>query len=231
MNKLDKSLLNSLSSFRRLEDDQLREVLDLARLRRVPTGKPIFEEAEDAKQFFLLLDGHVRVERLNAEGDKVISLHIPPGQLFGIARALGRDTYPASAMAAVECIVLIWPMSLWDDFAGRYEGFAAEAYKTVGQRVSEMNNQIMELATQHVEQRVARAVLRLMKQHGRNTDSGVQIAFPVTRKIISEMTGSTLHTVSRLLSRWERQRILRSAHRHIHVLDASRLEELTRQDA
>lgn len=211
--------------------DQLRHVLDLARLRRVPTGKPVFEEGEDASHFFLLLDGHLSVERLNTEGDKVISLHIPPGQLFGLDRALGRDTYQASAYAAVECIVLIWPMSLWDDFSTQYEGFASEAYKVVDQRVSEMNNRIMELATQHVEQKVASAVLRLMEQHGRNTDTGVQIAFRVTRKIISEMTGSTLHTVSRLLSRWERQRILRSAHRHIHVLDPVRLENLTRESA
>lgn len=128
-------------------------MLDLARLRRVPSGKAVFEEGEEASHFFLLLDGHINVERLNADGDKVISLHIPPGQLFGLARALGRDTYPASAFAAVECIVLIWPMSLWKYFSAQYEGFASEAYKVVGQRVSEMNNRIMELATQHVEQR------------------------------------------------------------------------------
>ncbi len=91
-----------------------------------------------------------------------------------------------------------------------------------------MNNHIMELATQHVEQRVARAILRLMQQHGQDSSSGVEIAFPVTRKVISEMTGSTLHTVSRLLSRWERQNIVQSRHRRICVLDPGRLEGLTR---
>ncbi|WP_127113354.1 Crp/Fnr family transcriptional regulator [Shimia sediminis] len=227
MAKLDASLLNNLAPFDQLDARQRQEVLDLARVRRIPAGKSVFEEGMEATHFNLLLDGHVRVERLNPEGEKVISLHIPPGQLFGIARALGRDHFPATALAVTECLVLVWPTALWDTFVERYDGFAAEAYKVVGNRVSEMNNRIMELATQHVEQRVARAILRLMQEHGLANDAGTQIAFPVTRKVISEMTGSTLHTVSRLLSRWERQKIVQSQHRRICVLDAVRLEQLT----
>jgi CRP-like cAMP-binding protein len=57
---------------------------------------------------------------------------------------------------------------------------------------------------------------------------GVEIAFPVTRRLISEMTGSTLHTVSRLLSNWEREQIIRSRRKHINVLDADRLAALTK---
>lgn len=228
MPQLDASLLNNLAPFQRLEVSQRQELLDLARVRRIAPGKSVFEEGMDATHFYLLLDGHIRVERLNPEGEKVISLHIPPGQLFGIARALGRDQYPATALAVTECLILVWPTALWDTFTERYEGFSDEAYKVVGNRVAEMNNRIMELATQHVEQRVARAILRLMQQHGRAASMGTQIAFPVTRKVISEMTGSTLHTVSRLLSRWERQNIVQSQHRHISVLDEGRLEELTR---
>lgn len=228
MANLDASLLNNLPPFERLDVRQRQEVLDLARVRRVDAGKPVFEEGMEATHFYLLLDGHIRVERLNPEGEKVISLHIPPGQLFGIARALGRDHYPATALAVTECLILVWPTALWDTFVERYAGFASEAYKVVGNRVTEMNNHIMELATQHVEQRVARAILRLMQQHGQDSSSGVEIAFPVTRKVISEMTGSTLHTVSRLLSRWERQNIVQSRHRRICVLDPGRLEGLTR---
>lgn len=205
---------------------QRQEAIDLAKVQRISGGDSVFDEASEATQFFLLLDGHIRVERLNEDGDRVISMHIPPGQMFGIARALGRETYPASAIAASECLLLAWPSALWNVFCERYPGFSEEAQKVVGQRFAEMNNRIMELATQHVEQRVASAILRLMEQHGQKVDEGIQIAFPVTRRAISEMTGTTLHTVSRLLSRWEKQNILCSRRRHIHVLDAGRLRKL-----
>ena len=230
MTKLAPSLLKSIPAFDGMSLPQTQEALDLARSRLVPAGKSVFEEGDAAESFFLLLDGHIRVERLNPEGDRVISLHIPAGQLFGIAQALGRDTYPATSIAVVDCLILAWPMRLWQEFVDRYPGFGPEAYRTIGARVGEMNSRIMELATQRVEQRIASALFRLMQQHGRETDTGTEIAFPVTRRTISEMTGSTLHTVSRLLSAWERDRIVVSKRKHIHVLDAARLEQLTQAD-
>ncbi|MBE1282659.1 MAG: helix-turn-helix domain-containing protein [Rhodobacteraceae bacterium] len=226
MTRLDASLLKPVPPFSRMTTAQIKDVLALATARLAPAGEYIFDEGAEAASFHLLLDGHIQVERLNAEGDRVISLHIPPGQLFGIAKALGRTTYPASAVAAVDCVVLSWPMSQWSEFADRYDGFATETYSVIGARMAEMHNRIMELATQRVEQRIACALLRLSEKHGRQVEGGTEIAFPITRKVLSEMTGSTLHTVSRLLSAWERDEIVKSKRKHIFVLDPSRLEQL-----
>ncbi|MGB5871317.1 MAG: helix-turn-helix domain-containing protein, partial [Albidovulum sp.] len=40
---------------------------------------------------------------------------------------------------------------------------------------------------------------------------------------IAEMTGTTLHTVSRLLSAWEKRGIVQSTRRHIVVTDPHQL--------
>lgn len=228
LKNLDETLLKPLPPFRRLDRGQIREILDQASPMRLDRNHEVFSEGVAASRFFLLLDGHIRVERTNANGDRVVQLHIPPGQLFGIAHALGRETYPASAVAATECLILSWPTSLWERYSDSYEGFSAEVHRTVGQRFAEMNSRVMELATQQVEQRVASALVRLARQSGRETERGIEIAFPLTRKIISEMTGSTLHTVSRLLAAWEKLAIVESQRKHISVRDPSRLEALSR---
>jgi len=165
----------------------------------------------------------IRVVRTTETGEQIIALHISPGQLFGIAPALKRDTYPATAIAAVECLSLSWPVRLWDTFVDRYEGFATETYRTLGERLGEMHSRIAELATKAVEQRVAAAILRMANQTGRKTAEGVEIAFPVTRQNISEMTGTTLHTVSRLLSNWEKEGMVKSARKRVVVTDPHRL--------
>lgn len=165
----------------------------------------IFDEGHDADRFFMLLDGYIRVVRITPSGEQVIALHISSGQLFGIAKALGKTTYPATAITASESIALSWPTRLWDSFVAEYDGFATETYKTVGARIGEMNTRIMEMATQQVEQRIANALLRLINQTGRNVEDGIEIDFPITRQDLSEMTGTTLHTVSRMLSAWEKQ--------------------------
>lgn len=225
--KLDESLLSNLPPFSRLSRHQIREILDMATVRRLEANQGVFEEGQEATRFFLLLDGYVRVLRITPNGEQVIALHIPSGQLFGIAKALGHDTYPASAVTAAECLVLCWPTQRWDDFVARYDGFATQTYKTVGARIGEMNNKIVEMATLHVEQRVAAVLLRLINQTGRKTGEGIEIDFPITRQDISEMTGTTLHTVSRLLSGWQKDGIVESRRKHILVRQPHALVSLS----
>lgn len=226
MHKLDESLLSPLPPFSRLSPAEIREILDEATPGRYPEGTAVFGEGLPAERFFLLLDGFIRVVRTTREGDQVIALHIPPGQLFGIAPALGRDTYPATAVAASESIALGWPIRLWFEFA-KYDGFSTETYRTVGARLGEIHARVTELATHAVEQRVASALLRMANQSGRKTEAGIEIVFPITRSDIADMTGTTVHTVSRLLSAWERAGIVASARRRVVVTAPHRLVVLS----
>ncbi len=217
MRKLDESLLTHLAPFAGLNRLDIRAILDQAASHRFDSGVTVFHEAALAERFFLLLDGYIRVVRVTPEGEHVTMLHIPAGQLFGIAAALGHTHYPASAITASETIVLSWPMRLWSDFSANYEGFSTTSQKVVGMRLKEMHDRMVEMATQQVEQRVANALLRLINQMGRKTEQGIEVDFPITRQDLSEMSGTTLHTVSRLLSAWEKRGVVESRRKHIVV--------------
>lgn len=217
--RLDESLLSHLPPFSKLDKPQIGAILEQATSRRYETGISIFDEGAPAGRFYMLLDGYVRVVRITPAGEQVTALHIPAGQLLGMAKAVGKDSYPATAVAAAECIALSWPMHLWDRFVADYDGFATETYKTIGNRLGEVNTRIVEMATQQVEQRVANAILRLINQTGRKVSDGIEIDFPITRQDLSELTATTLHTVSRLLSAWEKQGLVQSKRKRIMVCD------------
>ncbi|MEQ8399561.1 MAG: Crp/Fnr family transcriptional regulator [Roseitalea porphyridii] len=221
--RLDESLLDGLAPFARLTLSERRQILDRATSCRFERSRAIFEEGAAAERFFLLLDGYVRVVRQSEDGNQVIMLHVPSGQLIGIAQAFDRDTYPATAVAASECVALAWPASFWKVLVEDYPGFAGAAMKTIGLRVKEFNERIVEMATLQVEQRIAHMVLRLVNQAGRKSADGIEIAMPVTRQDLSEMTGSTLHTVSRLLSAWEKKGWVKSGRRRIIVREPHQL--------
>ncbi len=223
LRKLDESLLTHLTPFEGLERTQIRDILDKATTHRFETGEAVFYEDQEADRFYLLLDGYIRVGRMTPEGEHVTVLHISSGQLFGIALALGHTHFPASAVAASEAIVLSWPQRLWPEFTAAYPGFSVEAYRTIGQRMKEMHDHVVEMATQQVEQRIANALLRLINQMGRRTEAGIEVDFPITRQDLSEMTGTTLHTVSRLLSGWEKRGIVESRRKRILVREPHQL--------
>lgn len=216
---LDRSLISGLPAFAGLDGSDLDVILSRARSSRFPKDSEVFGQEEEAASFFLLLSGHIRVVRTSQEGHQVIARYITEGELFGIAIAMGRTTYPASALAAVDCVVLAWPNSAWAELQSRFPAFGASAYRTIGSRLQETQAQVMEMSTQQVEQRIAHALLRIVSQSGRKTSQGIEIDFPITRQDIAEMTGTTLHTVSRLLSAWEDQGIVRSGRQKVTVTD------------
>jgi CRP-like cAMP-binding protein len=216
---LDRSLVSGTPAFAGLSGEDVDAVLAQARSSRFPRDTEVFAQDGEAGQFFLLLSGHIRVVRTTPDGEQVIARYINEGELFGIAVAMGRTTYPASAVAAVDCVVLTWPNSAWPDLQSRFPGFGANAYRTIGARLQETQSRVVEMSTRQVEQRIASAVMRLVQQSGRKTPEGVEIDFPITRQDIAEMTGSTLHTVSRLMSAWEEEGIVRSSRQKVTVTD------------
>ena len=79
------------------------------------------------------------------------------------------------------------------------------------------------MATEQVERRVARAVVRLVNQAGKKTEQGIRIDIPVSRQDIAEMTGTTLHTVSRIFSAWASLGLVEVGRQKIEVLSAHKL--------
>ncbi len=223
MHALNISLVRDLPPFDGMEPNAIQDLLDQGTAQRCEKGTTIFREGEQAHSFFLLLDGHIQVVKINAEGEQMIARYISGGELYGIAKAIGRDTYPANAIAAVDCVSIIWPTRIWDQVITTHPAFATNSYATVGKRLAETQDQVMALAMNKVEQRVANALLRLANQTGKKTDEGILIDFPITRQDISEMTGTTLHTVSRLMSKWEEMGWVSSGRKKVVLVEGHKL--------
>jgi CRP-like cAMP-binding protein len=99
----------------------------------------------------------------------------------------------------------------------RHPKLALNALRFVAGRLHELQVQYRQLATEKVERRVARALLRLVQQAGRRIDSGVLIDLPLSRDDIAQMTGTTLFTVSRIISRFEAEGILEAGRQRILI--------------
>lgn len=80
-----------------------------------------------------------------------------------------------------------------------------------------------ELATQEARRRVAHAVLRFARQAGRDTAEGTEITFPLRRKDVADIAGTTLHTVSRILTAWEKAGVLTTRKQHLTIRQPSKI--------
>jgi CRP/FNR family transcriptional regulator, nitrogen oxide reductase regulator len=136
------------------------------------------------------------------------------GEAFGGAGAFGDAAYPIRA-EAVQPVALVWSSAAMRKLLETEPGVAVNAVQFVAHRLHDLQRRYCQLMTERVERRVARAILRLISEAGRRVETGVEIDFPVSRQDIAEMTGTTIFTVSRLLSNWEARGIIRGGRQHI----------------
>ena len=223
MASVDRSLVEGLPLFTGLAPEQIDQLLQEAQSVRYPKGTNVFQQDEEAHSFFILLHGHLRVFKLTPDGQQVVVRFVAPGEVFGVAMAIGRKTYPATATAVVDSIALLWPSAAWPRLVATHPGLAVNTLQTVGSRLQDAHTRVVEMSTEQVERRIAHALLRLAQQSGRKVETGVEIDFPITRQDVAEMTGATLFTVSRVLSAWESQGLVEGGRQRIVVREPHKL--------
>lgn len=224
----DASLLTVVAIFAGLDPAALREVAASARSRSVAAGSTFFAEGDPADAFYVLQAGSVKVTQLSPEGHTVVLRLLGPGDAFGGVAAFSGGTYPITAEAVTESTAFEWPGPAMAGLIERHPRLAMNALRFVQARLQELQVQYRQLATDKVERRVARALLRLVQHAGKRVDGGVLVDLPLSREDIAQMTGTTLFTVSRIVSRWEaaglleagRQRmVIRNPHGLLKIAD------------
>lgn len=225
MARLDPALIKDLALFRGVAEPDLRAILQAAQTRRIARKTPVFSQGQQAKEFFVLLSGHLKVVQAAPDGQQTILRIIGPGDPYGMAVAIGRADYPGTAVAMEESLTLVWPSSEWRRLVERAPQLAANALQTVGRRLQEAHARIREFSTDEAERRIARALLGALGESG-NDRAASAGGFPITRQEIAEMAGTTIYTVSRVLSAWQDQGLLEGGRERVIIKDRIRLRAI-----
>lgn len=196
-------ILDQSPLFKGLDTAVQQAALGIARTRRVEQGSYFFYQDEPATAFYILLEGRARLSQLTLEGQQVIVRILGPGEAMGIVVALSNTTYPLSADAVTDCLALSWDSEATTQLMQQYPCVALSGMRIIANQFVELQNRYRELATERVERRVARTLLRLVRQVGKRVPEGVLVDMPLSRQDLAEMSGTTLYTVSRILSNWE----------------------------
>lgn len=186
--------------------------------RRLPRRAILFSEGEDAAALYLLVSGRLKLLRSSADGQEVIVRFVGPGELLGAVAALPEARYPATAEVVDDAELAAWTRKALAPVLARHPELTTALLGIVTRRMGDVQGRLQELSTERVARRLARTLLRLAAQLGRKTDEGILLDLPLSRQNLAELTGTTLFTVSRLLSAWESEGLLRSSREQVTIL-------------
>lgn len=211
-------LLREIELFQGLRPNELAKVAGAAQERRFESGAFIYFQGDPAEHLHVLIEGSVKLAQLTPEGQQVILRYASPGEAFAVVAVLSNMRYPVSAEAAQDSLTLTWGREVMKEMMMQHPQLALNALETLARRTREFQDRVRELSTERVERRIARALLRLARQTGRKIREGVLIEMPLSRQDLAEMTGTTLYTVSRMLSQWESRGIVKSKREQVTIL-------------
>jgi len=214
----DPSILVGADMFGQLDETGRATVLQAGTLRQLAAGRIVFSQGDPGVTCHTLLEGRVKILQTRPDGGQSVIRFIGPGEMFGTVAALMDRPFPADAVAVVDSVEIYWTVAAMRRLMTHIPEIALRSTASAGTRLFELQSRVGQLSGERVEQRIARALVRLVQQAGRQTPEGMEIDFPISRQELAEMTGSTLHTVSRILSAWDEAHITASSRRHIVVV-------------
>jgi CRP-like cAMP-binding protein len=190
-------------------------------------GEFFFHQGEPATSYYVIAEGQTRLSQITDDGRQVIFHYFGPGDAMGVVVVLANADYPVSAEAITDTIALGWDRTIALSLIEQYPRLAINGMELVASRFWELQNRYRELATERVEQRLARAITRLSEKFG-YLANGKSPTLKLSRQDLAEMTGTTLFTVSRICSDWETRSILATGREQITVLNHDELQQIAK---
>ena len=209
--------LASLELFLGVSPAALGDVMGSARVRHLAKETRIFNQGDPGVRAHALIDGGVRIAQSGSDGAQIVMRFIGPGEMFGTVALFSDGRYPADAVTLAESLEVSWSEAELLELIGRHPRIATNVIRVIGKRLQEVQDRLREISTQRVERRVAHAVLRLARQAGHITIDGTAIEFRLRRKDVADISGTTLHTASRILTAWEKAGLLVSHNQRLTV--------------
>ncbi len=196
-----------------------------ARVKEFERGEMLYIEGDSIRQVLLLTDGFVKITQLGNSGMEVILRFCGPGDVLGAVGLFSTVAHCTTAQAFRQCRALVWDAPAFKALVGRFPVLHQNMARILGEDLLELEVRFREVATERVGPRVARQLVRLLEQIGRPVNGEVEIC--LSREDLAQMTGTTLFTVSRLLSQWEARGMVRPRREVVTICDVQSLRAMS----
>lgn len=212
------NLLSNNFLFRHLDSDQQRHLLDQMVEGSFDADDYLFMEGDSADRLHLVTSGRVKMIKHSPEGHETILAIFEAEQIIGEVGVLASGAYPATAQAMEPTTTLSLSWQHYVELVQAHPLLSWSLIEELGRRLQNAHESIRSLAVEKVEQRIARILLRLAAAAGEKREGSVLIAVSLTRQEIADMTGTTVETAIRVMSKLRRLGLVDSEGGFIRIL-------------
>jgi CRP/FNR family transcriptional regulator, cyclic AMP receptor protein len=198
-----KEALKTVPLFSNLSDAEIEILSKSVSVREYDKNETIIHKQDEGDTFFSLISGRVKVVLTDDEGKEFIVGILQPLEFFGELSLLDGEPRSASVVAIEKTEVMALKR---DDFLNQFTSNAVMAKKIIsvlGKRLRHANEHIESLVFLDVCGRLARILLDLATESGKQIDDGIEFTVTHSRTELANLVGTTRETLTRALKTLE----------------------------
>lgn len=218
--------LQTVPFFANLSQEDADHLAQRLIMRRFSPGQIIFHHGDPGGLLYLINKGKVKIAHSTPDGQEALLAILGAGDFFGELALIDDSPRSATAEALETTETFTLHRDEFIDYLSKNPDFALHVLQTLAQHIRRLNSQISDIFFLDLPGRLARTLLNLAQQHGKQIDEGIRIDLSLTQTDLAEMTGATRVSINKALGRFRRSKWVRVQGRRFTILDADALENL-----
>lgn len=219
--------VNRVPLFSIFSCEELGEVFEVIEHSKLSKGKTLFQEGEVAKTLYIISKGRLKLYQYTKDGKEQIINILKPGDSFGELQILKESTFELYAKAIVDCEICMLRKEDFKRLLLQKPKMCWKVIELLGDRLLHTEKLAVMLADNNSDARLAYILIHLAEEYGSSEEGRIQLELPISKEDLANYTGLTRETVSRKLSVWKEQGLIRMKEpKKIELLDVSSLQNM-----
>jgi CRP/FNR family transcriptional regulator len=193
--------------------------------RRVKRGTALYYQGDSFDALYAVRTGAFKTVGAVSDGrEKITGIHLS-GEVMGLD-AINSARHHYRAVALDDSEVCMVPFARLEELTLRIPGLQHQLFRMLSRDIARDHGLMLLLGSMTAEQRLAAFLLSLSRRYKRLGYAADRFILRMTREDIGNYLGLALETVSRLMSRFQRDGLISSQQREVELRDTPALAEM-----
>jgi CRP-like cAMP-binding protein len=213
-----------------LAEPDLLALVRQSQIRALPKNRVLFRHGDEGRCVILILQGHVKLSSMAANGREVMLEIARPGTIFGELAVLNGSPRQADATTLTACRVMAIDGGLFKRLVARTPEAMFAAIRVLSDRLHAVTTQGMDAVSLPAPVRLAKALLHLAELHSQRVGGCVQIGFQLSQRELGAMTGLIRESINKHLNAWRAAGWIELAGGSVTLCDVAALQDFVRDN-
>ena len=219
-------LLRRCPLFAGLKEEDLKKIRTIASPKQVGKKEVLFSDGEEAKGFYVILSGKIKLYKISPEGKEQILHVVSAPDAFAEAALFLEGSYPAFAEALIDSQLLFFPKRDFIQLIEKNPQLSINMIVSLSHFLRRFASMIEELSLKEVSSRIAKYLIDLSLKSAEEGKSPKEVELDLSKTQLASKLGTISETFSRTLAKMKTKGIIDVKKNRILILNREALEEL-----